>query len=295
LSTAAQLSGSSSGSGSGGTGTGSGGSGSNGSGSGTSTAPASFVFSPYKDITISANWNTDVISSAVTGTMESVTTVMPSNLSTLTWAFATGECGSETWGGLTPASVAAANVQSFASAGKKYILSTGGADGVFTCGTDAGFATFIQTYYSSNLVGVDFDIEAGQTTADIAALVARVKTAQATYPNLRFSFTVATLGGNASPSLGTMGIEVMSAIQSAGLTNYFINLMAMDYGSAIASNCTVVNGVCEMGQSAVAAAESLHSYYGVPYSQIELTPATRVLRETRWRLVLPAGFLCASN
>jgi len=46
----------------------------------------------------------------------------------------------------------------------------------------------------------------------------------------------------------------------------------MDYGSAIASNCTVVGGVCEMGQSSVAAAEDLHGNWGVPYNQIEITP-----------------------
>ena len=40
-------------------------------------APAGFVFSPYKDITISMNWNTNVISTAVTGTLSPVLSVMP--------------------------------------------------------------------------------------------------------------------------------------------------------------------------------------------------------------------------
>ncbi|HEY0342571.1 MAG TPA: hypothetical protein VGC34_17355, partial [Steroidobacteraceae bacterium] len=61
-------------------------------------------------------------------------------------------------------------------------------------------------------------------------------------------------------------------IQSTGLTKYVIDLMAMDYGSTLASNCTIVNGACEMGQSAIQAAELLHSGFGVPYNQIELTP-----------------------
>jgi hypothetical protein len=65
----------------------------------------------------------------------------------------------------------------------------------------------------------------------------------------------------------------MNAIKAAGLQNYYINLMAMDYGSAIASNCTLgSNGQCDMGQSAINAAIHLHEYWGVPYSQIELTP-----------------------
>ena len=43
----------------------------------------------------------------------------------------------------------------------------------------------------------------------------------------------------------------------------------MDYGT----QCTMVNGACDMGQSAVNAAESIHSFFGVPYSSIEITPS----------------------
>ncbi|AJK48837.1 glycosyl hydrolase family 18 protein [Burkholderia plantarii] len=234
--------------------------------------PSNFVFSPYKDITISLNWNTNVISTAVTGSLQPLLNVLPAKDKTVTWAFATGECGSESWSGLTAAQVASANVQNWVNAGRSYIISTGGAAGSFTCGSDANFTKFINTYNSANLKGIDFDIEAGQSQTDINNLVLRVKAAQASFPNLRFSFTIATLGGNAAQSLGSTGVSVMNAIQAAGLKNYIINLMVMDYGSAIASNCTVVNGACEMGQSAVAAANSLHNYWGVPYSQIELTP-----------------------
>ena len=58
-----------------------------------------------------------------------------------------------------------------------------------------------------------------------------------------------------------------------GWSNVYINLMAMDYGSAGPGTCAVgTNGVCDMGQSAINAAESLHRLHGVPYSSIELTP-----------------------
>jgi chitinase len=231
------------------------------------------VFSPYKDITVSMNWNTNVISSAVTGTLSPVLSVTPAKLPMITWAFATGECGSENWGGLSAAAVAAANVQTFVSAGKKYVLSTGGAAGSFTCGSDAGFETFVNRYASSSLAGVDFDIEAGQSQATVDNLVARVKTSQAKHPGLRWSFTIATEGGNTPQALGSAGIMVMNSIKSHGLTNYLVNLMTMDYGSAIASNCTLgSNGKCDMAQSAIQAAIDLHTYYGTPYSQIELTP-----------------------
>ena len=89
----------------------------------------------------------------------------------------------------------------------KYIISTGGAAGSFTCGSDAGFETFINRYASSSLAGIDFDIEAGQSQADIDNLVARVKNSQAKHPGLRWSFTLATLGGNSPQSLGSIGVN----------------------------------------------------------------------------------------
>jgi hypothetical protein len=224
--------------------------------------------------------------STVTGTSEVVTSAMPAGDSILTWAFATGACGSENWAGITPAAIAS-NVATFVSSGKKYIVSTGGANGSFTCASDAGFSTFIKTYYSANMVGVDFDIEAGQSQSDIDNLVARVKTAQATYPNMKFWFTVGTWApsqsgsavavnmGSSSPNpLGSYGVMVMNSIKSAGLTNYTINLMTMDYGTASNQYCVVSGGACEMGQSAIQAAMDLHGYYGIPYSQIAVTPMT---------------------
>ncbi len=60
--------------------------------------------------------------------------------------------------------------------------------------------TFINNYNSGNLIGIDFDIEAGQSQSDINNLVARVQTAQSKYPNLRFSFTIATLATSQSGS-----------------------------------------------------------------------------------------------
>jgi chitinase len=48
--------------------------------------------------------------------------------------------------------------------------------------------------------------------------------------------------------------------------------MVMDYGNTLASNCTIVGNSCDMAQSAIAAAEDLHSFYGTPYANIELTP-----------------------
>lgn len=245
------------------------------SAAGTTTAtgvPAGFVFGAYKDVTISANWNTSEISSVVAGPMAPVASL--SKVNNITWSFATGECGQETWAGIQADTLAKVNIPAFVAAKKNYILSTGGAAGSFTCTSDAGFSTFLDRYASPNLIGVDFDIEGGQTAEVIDALVQRVQVAQKNekYKHLRFSFTVATLGG-ASPGLGDAGKRVMQSIQKAGLMNYYINLMTMDYGSASASVCTLsAQAACDMGKSAVQAAVLLHNEYQVPYSQMELTP-----------------------
>jgi hypothetical protein len=48
--------------------------------------------------------------------------------------------------------------------------------------------------------------------------------------------------------------------------------MVMDFGSASSGVCVVSGGSCDMGQSAIQAAENLEHTYGVPADQIELTP-----------------------
>ena len=63
----------------------------------TNCSASGFIFSPYKDVTVDANWNTGEQQTSVTGTEEAVTAAMTN--STLTWAFATGTCGSGDLGG----------------------------------------------------------------------------------------------------------------------------------------------------------------------------------------------------
>ncbi|KAJ3381977.1 hypothetical protein HDU92_005010 [Lobulomyces angularis] len=237
-----------------------------------SAAASPFIFSPYKDITINYDWNNGLIRSKVTGAIKEILQVFPSKLDTLTFAFASGECGSELWAGITPSQVQI-NINKFVNADKKYIISTGGAAGVFTCETDAGFLKFIQTYYSANMVGIDFDIEGGLTQNQIKSLIQRTKYAQTLYPNLRFSFTIATLGGNSLNSLNYLGNLVVTEIKASGLSNYYINLMTMDYGTASNSVCALnVNQKCDMGLSAIQAVKNLNQYYSIPYSKIEVTP-----------------------
>ncbi len=177
-------------------------------------------------------------------------------------------------GGVAGSVFAAANIPSLVNAGIQYVVSTGGQAGTFTCSTNAGMQTFLSRYMSADMVGVDFDIEGGQTQAQIDDLVSESVYAQSLYPNLRFSFTLATLAASDGSygGVNSLGNEVMQAVLGSGLKNYTINLMVMDYGAPSSGVCVVVNGACEMGQSAIQAVENLEHTYGVPANKIEVTP-----------------------
>jgi chitinase len=235
--------------------------------------PPAFVHGPYKDVTIAFDPQAKLLSTEVLGKRQPVTEVLRPG-ATLTWGFANGECGAETLGGLDAAAVAAANVAAFNHSGIGYIVSTGGEAGVFTCASDAGMEAFIARYASPRLVGIDFDIEGRQTPEMVDALVQRAVAAQRKHPQLRFSFTLATLAASdgSRASLNALGQSVLRMIRAHGLARYTINLMVMDYGPPQASNCVVVNGVCDMGRSAIQAAENLNALHGVAFAQIELTP-----------------------
>lgn len=261
------------------TGGSSGGGGGTGTGTGTGSV-SGLLFSPYKDVTINMNWNTYQMQSAVTGSdlpvvgSGSLVSQYVPKLPALTVAFATGACGSENWGGVSGADWAAENVPQLQSANLDYVLSTGGAAGSFTCGSTAGMESFIARYASPNLVGIDFDIESGQSASDIQNLVAAAAGAQAQYPNLQFSFTLATLGASDGSYSGvnSLGAEVVQAVLGSSLQKYVINLMTMDYGNASSSVCVVSSGTCEMAQSAIQAVKNLEHTYGVPAGKIAVTP-----------------------
>lgn len=228
------------------------------------------VYSPYKHLAM----HNDPASNAITVAPDGKRVpYIGHSKQTLTWAFASGECGDEHWGGQPAQAVADANVAAFAAAGVGYIISTGGQGNVFTCGSDEGMERFIKRYESAQLIGIDFDIEAGQTTEQIEALAQRIAAAQARRPQLRFSFTVATHAASdgSRKSLNEMGETVLAAVRRSGLQDYTLNIMVMDYGPAAKDVCVVRKGRCDMGASALQAARNLHEKYQVPYQQIELT------------------------
>jgi len=192
---------------------------------------------------------------------------------TSTWAFASGECGAETWKGQPGRKVAALNVAAFVKAGRPYIVSTGGADHMFTCAGAAGMERFVQRYDSKQLVGLDFDIEDKQSPAQVNALMAAIRDAQQRRPHLRYSFTVATHAASdgSNDSLTPLGESILAAIERHGVQDAVFNLMAMDYGPASPKICVVKDGVCDMGRSALQAARNVHAKYGIPYERIAVT------------------------
>ncbi len=246
----------------------------------TPPAPVTgLVYSAYKDVGINANWNNLQISTKVQNNSasfpSSLVSVLPNtSMNTISWAFATGECGQENWAGMNAAQFASQNITDFNNAGLKYIVSTGGASGTFTCSTQAGMDAFLNRYMSKGFVGLDFDIEAGPSGTDLQNLINMIAYAQQKDPTLRISFTLATLA-NANPtgtSLNALGDSVITKAKAAGI-NFYVNLMVMDYGNS--SAVCVMNAAgtnCDMNLSAQQAAKNLSKYYSIPLSKIELTP-----------------------
>lgn len=236
------------------------------------------VFSPYLDVNLAVHtvgMERLVFFDAKTRALMGMpATPLPPYLGALTLAFASGECGSEHWGGLAAQKMVDANLHALKQADVGYIISTGGADGVFSCGSESGMKRFIARYDTSHLLGFDFNIERDQPERLLEELVVQVRAAMQRHPNLRFSFTLAAIGATQEdqPSLNPHGQSVMKIIQRAGLENYFVNLMVMNYGSALPGNCVVDDGACDMGASAIQAVRNFSRQYNVPLERIEVTP-----------------------
>ena len=114
-----------------------------------SSATGAFVFSPYKDVLLYLDPHAPAISIAtddgVVPAVREGKSNLPGGVRTLTWAFATGECGAELWRDVPAQALADANARAFDQAGVSYIISTGGAEGVFTCTTDEGISVACTT------------------------------------------------------------------------------------------------------------------------------------------------------
>jgi len=198
----------------------------------------------------------------------------PDGIRALTWAFATGECGQETWGGLGGQRVADANVADFARAGVGYVLSAGGPVGVFSCASDEGFERFLARYDSPLLVGAELTLDDRYKAPQIAQLVRRVLVAQQRHPQLRFGFALSTIAASdgSRAGLDATGQTVLRAAREIGLNGFFVNLKVADFGDARPAHCVVMDGRCDLAASAMQAARNLEASHRVPLARIELTP-----------------------
>lgn len=232
-------------------------------------APGPMLFGPYKDVSQGIDRARPEIATAP---WEAGAPRAP----VLVWAFATGECGQERWGDFDTDAFARLNVAGFERAGRNFIVSTGGEAGGFSCASDTGMQRFLARYASPRLVGLDFDIERGQTRAQIDALVRQAQAAQRAHPSLRISFTIATLAARdgSRRSLNSTGEQVLASLAAAKFERAILNLMVMNYGLASANTCVVdaKSGRCDMGRSALQAARNVHQKYGVAWRRIALTP-----------------------
>lgn len=219
------------------------------------------IHNAYKDVSIGIDADRPMI------------TALPAGQRSVTWAFATGECGSERWGSFDTEAFARLNVGAYRRSGTGYIVSTGGEVGVFTCSSDDGMARFLARYDSPQLIGFDFDIEGKQSPEQITSLMQRIRWLQRQRPALRISFTLATFASSdgSGRSLNALGERTLRAMRDAGIEGAVINLMVMNYGPPTAANCVAADGRCDMAASALQAARNLHQGHGVPLAQIALT------------------------
>lgn len=234
--------------------------------------------SAYKDVSLAINVATPRIATAVAGGGPSLLPAadgrLPGGLTSLTWAFATGECGQERWGPFDTDAFARLNVGAFVRAGLGYTVSTGGQAGIFACASNEGMDRFVARYASPQLQGFDFDIEGAQTPAQLASLMQRIAYAQVRWPGLQWRFTLATHAASdgSGRSLNATGQAVLAALRDAGVQGAVINLMVMDYGPAEPAVCVLgPDGRCDMGASALQAARNVHQRHGVPLGQIAMT------------------------
>lgn len=232
-------------------------------GAACAAAPPPLLLGPYKDVSIGIDPRAPRI----------VAPAWDPAPHPLSWAFATGECGQERWGSFDTEAFARLNVEAARASGRRYIVSTGGEAGIFTCATDEGMARFVARYDSPQLVGFDFDIEGKQSAEQIDSLVQRLQALQQRRPALRLSFTLASFAASdgSGRSLNPLGERVLATIRRVGLKDAVLNLMVMNYGPANPAHCVVKEGRCDMAASALQAARNLQQKHGVPAGQIALT------------------------
>ncbi|MFO1081352.1 MAG: Calx-beta domain-containing protein [Reyranellaceae bacterium] len=193
-------------------------------------ALAAKSFSPYIDMAMPVDADLTAISKA-SGIRDFTLAFVLSSNKGIGWQ-GTGGIADD---GLANGSTILAQVQAIQAAGGNITISFGGAAGQEAALT-APNATALQAEYQSvidryHVTSIDFDIE-GAATANTASLALRdqaIVGLQAANPGLRVSFTLPVL----PTGLDANGLGVLQAAKRDGVHVDLVNLMAMDYGSAV--------------------------------------------------------------
>jgi chitodextrinase len=191
-----------------------------GGGGGTGTARSA----PYVDISLATG--SQVASNVSAAGLPGVTLAfLVDGGCTAVWGGGLGNVSNATFpNGTTVKS----QIDSLTGAGKKVIISWGGALGsaLSSCGTAAQAQAMYQSVFNAypNITGQDFDIEGGVNTAVLGAALAGLKRAN---PSKAISLTLPVL----PIGLVQAGLDIVNACHSAGFHPDTINVMAMDYGS----------------------------------------------------------------
>lgn len=129
-------------------------------------------------------------------------------------------------------------VKALVASGVKIYVSFGGAyagapessqfDLSHYCQGDAALAEVyknIITQFSPS--GLDFDIEGDMSRYNIDNMMKAIMTVKKQYPQLKISFTLAVTPDGIADGAG--GTDILKAAKDAGLTDFNLNIMAMDY------------------------------------------------------------------
>jgi chitodextrinase len=186
--------------------------------------PGTARFAPYVDITLATG--SQVAANAAAAGLPGITLAfLVDGGCQAVWAGGLGNVSNAMFPNGTTVKSA---IDSLTSAGRKVIISWGGASGsvLSSCGTVSQAQAMYQSVYNAypNISGQDFDIEGGVNLSVFAPAIAGLKAA---HPSKAVSLTLPVL----PIGLVQAGLNVVNAVHGAGLRPDTINIMAMDYGS----------------------------------------------------------------
>jgi chitinase len=174
---------------------------------------------------------------------------------TATWA---GGLGNVTNAMFPNGTSVASAISSMTGAGKKVILSWGGANGsvASSCSGAGNIQAMWQQAFNAypSVTGMDFDIEGGVDATAIGGAVAGLSSANS---GKQISLTLPVL----PTGLVSAGLSIVNACHSAG-AHPLVNVMAMDYGTAVDNGGNML-------LSAEQAATATHSQTG---DNVGITP-----------------------